>query len=214
MRRVLAVTLACASLVACSTGPDDATDAASSAASAVRMLDFCGNGIDEDGDGVDRVCETDSAPPTGPRSVAILRGTGEEGDLSYDVEVRLVPDGDPGCPNPPVAWPSVEGCVGKSSCAIQLRADVRIVDPVTQSVVNAYTLKPRQCAGGGLPNSTMFSWNAAERAVNVAATAIGLGGGGQRLTLRNTKDGGLFGSGTIRSAIGAMHLYFAGVESL
>lgn len=211
MQKLLA-SLAALVLVACAGVPADpvADEASASTRAPLRPLEFCGNGVDEDGDGQDRVCQSDSAPPSGPGSVAVLRGTAEGIDTSYDVEVRLIPDGDPTCPNPPAAWPSVEACVGKTSCSIQIRATVTIRDFTTGATVNEYTLKPRQCSGGGLPNTTTFAWNAQESSVNIAATSFGAGA--HRLTLRTAEDGSLFGSGTVVNAVGAFDLFFAGVE--
>src|SRR5262245_54747776 len=75
----------------------------------LRPLELCGNGLDEDGDGADRVCAADA--PLGGGAIAVLRGTAEQvGGELFDAEVRLVPDGDPSCAGAPSEWPSVEGC--------------------------------------------------------------------------------------------------------
>lgn len=201
-------------LVGCTSEEPTGRDVAAIVAP-LRPIDLCGNGIDEDGDGTDRVCAADA--PLGPASVAVLRGIAEQPSGDYfDAEVRLVPDGDPSCSGAPTTWPSVEGCVGRASCSIQLTAKVRLTSPSTGALAGEYALTPRRCSGGtGGTDTSQFTWSAQDNRVIYSGTSFGLGAGSaglRRLSLRSTESGTLTGAGDVMGTTGTFTLDFAGVE--
>jgi hypothetical protein len=325
MRRGLLVATICCAFAACEGQPPPDAQAESSALAgdqtdgvadaltrSFNPIDFCGNGIDEDGDGADRVCMNQEGYPTtrsliirdrgaaesietreeihfpydaqpfvrlvnqssfrvdfwgnltpgwlhefsGPvpdellvsvgvpgkiqlspypdeviivrlvrdpppsgsirRATAYLSGTAKQNGFGrMNAELELMADGDGTCPewqgDPPV-WTSVDECVGRESCAIAVRATLRLKHPRTGEILNEYTILPPQCryVEGQAHYASAFRWDGAEQHLSYSGSATWLGGG-TRISLEGTAAG-VHGEATIVDGTGTIDLTFAGAN--